>query len=152
MKYDRRRPMERPRPAFAALARAAIEKHVSESRGEHAAWSVGANSVWVRWPLETTRFAYIGIHRHLNWVTGEVGMSHAPLELSALHALPGEPATPAEGYRIRLGQLLADQDRWWPTGHDENALIERLEWMALQLRVRGLGYFSRFPEPARAER
>jgi len=152
MKYDRRRPMERPRPSFATLARAAIEKHVAEARGADAWWSLGTNAVWVRWPLESSLFAYLGVNRHLNWVSGEAGMSRAAVELGALHALPGEPAAPVEGYRIRLGHLLEGHDRWWPAGPVETGLIERLEWLALQLRVKGIAYFSRYPEPARSER
>ena len=152
MKYDRRRPMERPRPGFAALARAAIEKHVPETRAADASWSLGANAVWVRWTLEASRFAYLGLHRHLNWLSGEAGISRAPVALADLHALPGEPSGPVAGYRIRLGHLLDDQDRWWPAGPDQGQLIERLEWLALQLRVKGNAFFSRFQEPARAER
>ena len=108
--------------------------------------------VWVRWPLEGGMFAYLGIHRHLNWVSGEAGISRAPVELGELHPLPGLPALPVEGYRIRLGHLLEDQDRWWSTGTSEPELVERLEWLALQIRVKGNAYFSRFPEPARSER
>ena len=152
MKFDRRRPMERPRPPFGALARAAIEKHVAMSRGEAAEWALGPNAVWVRWPAEA-RFHYLGINRHLNWVSGEFGVSWAPVPLSDLYSLPGTPPGKVDGYRIRLGHLLEDNDRWWPVGHGESFLIERLEWLALQLRVKGAAYFSRWPaEPAGAER
>lgn len=152
MKYDRRRPMERPRPSFSTLARAAIEKHVPEARGPEAWWSLGNNAVWVRWPIDSAVFAYLGINRHLNWVSGEAGISRAPVALGALYALPGVPALPVDGYRIRLGHLVENNDRWWPVGHGETELIDRLEWLALQLRVKGNAYFSRYPEPARSER
>jgi hypothetical protein len=151
MKFDRRRPMERPRLSFATLARAAIEKHLPETRGPEAAWSLGPNAVWVRWPVEGSLFAYLGINRHLNWVSGEAGIARAPLELGVLHPLPGAPSQPVEGYRVRLGHLMEDQDRWWPAGPGESQLIERLEWLALQLRVKGQAYLGRFLEPVRTE-
>jgi hypothetical protein len=132
------------RKSFAVVARAAIEKHVPESRtAADAHWVLAPNAVWVRWPREGGRFAYLGVHRHLDWVSGEAGISDEPQELDDLMPIPGVSEGPRLGYRVRLGFLLDGQDRWWPAGPDEPALIERLEWMALQLRVRGEAYFAR---------
>ncbi len=134
------------RKSFAVLARAAIEKHVPESRTATAHWALGPNAVSVRWPREGGRFAYLGIHRHLDWVTGEAGISPEPRELRDLVPIPGVSAGPGPGCRVRLGYLLDGQDRWWPASPHEPALIERLEWMALQLRVKGEAYFGRWRE------
>ena len=144
---ERRKSPSLARPSFASLAREAIEKHVPEARDPEAWWSLGNNAVWVRW-REAEGFAYLGIHRHLQWLGGEVGASREPSMLGELFPLPGPVATPVPGYRIRLGHLLEGEDRWWPVGPDQQSLIDRLEWLALQLRVKGKAYFSRFPEPA----
>jgi hypothetical protein len=131
------------RKSFALLARAAIEKHVPESRPGEAHWALARNAVWVRWPREDGRFAYLGIHRHLDWVSGEAGTSDDPRELEDLTPVPGVSRGPGRGGRVRLGVLLEGEDRWWPVGPDEPALIGRLEWMVLQLRVKAEAYFAR---------
>ena len=131
------------RKSFAVVARAAIEKHVPESREAAAHWVLAPNAVWVRWPREDGRFAYLGLHRHLDWVTGEAGVSREPQDLRDLVSIPGVSDSRGPGYRVRIGYLLDGQDRWWRAGADEPDLIERLEWMALQLRVKGEAYFSR---------
>ena len=135
------------RPSFATLARAAIEKHVPESRGSEAWWSLANNAVWVRWPLESIGFAYLGLHRHLQWLSGEVGISRESTSLGELFQLPGSAVMPVPGYRIRLGHLIEGEDRWWPVGPNQHSFIEQLEWLALQLRVKGASYFRRYPEP-----
>jgi hypothetical protein len=145
---ERRKQPNPSRPSFGTLAREAVEKHVPEVRTPDAWWSIGNNALWVRWPVERGVYAYLGIHRHLGWVSGEAGVSREPQELSALFPLPGVPAAPVPGYRIRLGHLLEGQDRWWPAGNDLPTLVERLEWLALQLRVKGNAYFSHYPAPA----
>jgi len=137
------------RKGFAVVARAAIEKHVPESRAAAAHWVLAANAVWVRWPREDGRFAYLGIQRHLDWVNGEAGISREPHELRDLVPIPGISTGPAPGHRVRIGYLLDGQDRWWPAGADERALSERLEWMALQLRVKAEPYFGRRREDLR---
>jgi hypothetical protein len=126
-----------------------IEKHAPETRTSEAWWSVANNDVWVRWPAGDA-FAYMALHRHLDWMSGEAGISREPREMSELFPLPGIPAVPVPGYRIRLGHLLDGNDRWWPTGEDERELIERIEWLVLQLRVKGAAYFRRYPAPAGA--
>jgi len=132
-------------PSFSQLARHALEKHVPEARGPLAWWSLANNAVWVRWPADGGEFAYIGLHRHLDWLSGEAGMSPEPSELGALFPLPGIPAAPVPGYRIKLGHLLEVDDIWWPAGESLAELTERLEWLALQLRVKGAAYFRRYP-------
>jgi hypothetical protein len=141
---ERRASVPSGRPSFSSLAREAILKHVPEARAADAWWSVANNAVWVRWTLESGSYAYLGIHRHLDWISGETGISHEPVDLGLLFPLPGVPAGPVPGWRIRLGHLIEGDDRWWPAGEDEAELIERLEWMALQLRVKGCAYFRRY--------
>jgi len=139
-------------PPFSQLARHALEKHVPESRDSRAWWSLANNAVWVRWPVDDVGYAYIGLHRHLDWLSGEAGMSREPSELGALFPLPGVPAAPVPGYRIKLGHLLDVDDIWWPAGDTLAEHIERLEWMALQLRVKGAAFFRRYPVPEHALR
>ena len=146
MMNERRAAPGTQRSTFASLARAAVEKHVPESRTGSAHWSFRPNAIAVRWALDGAGFAYIGLYRHLDWLSGEAGFSREPHELADLFPLPGAPAGPVAGYRIRLGFLLEGEDRWWSAGADERALIERFEWMALQLRVRGEAYFRRHGE------
>ncbi len=131
------------RASFAALARTALEKHFSESRVPGAEWGSKANFGWVRIPHESGGFLYLGLRRHLDWVTGEVGVSSQPRELDALElrAEPGESSDP--GYRIRLGHLLHDEDKWWPSGKSEKDLVERLDWLALQMRVKARTFFQK---------
>ena len=148
MKERRQATIGGERRSFASLARTAIEKHVPEARIATAWWSLGTNSLWIRWAFGGG-YAYLGLHRHLDWLSGEVGVSREPVEMGALYALPGVPALTVPGYRIRLGHLLESGDRWWPAGDTEGELIERLEWLVLQLHVKGTAYFRRYPEGQR---
>lgn len=129
------------RRSFALLARAALEKHIPEARTGGAHWGVKPNFGWVRWPGESGGWVYMGLRRHLDWVTGEVGISAEPGELDALElrAEPGESNRP--GYRVRLGHLLHDEDKWWPAGASEKELQERLEWLSLQMRFKVEKFF-----------
>ncbi|HYM80956.1 MAG TPA: hypothetical protein VEY91_06040 [Candidatus Limnocylindria bacterium] len=147
MKSRPERESAAPGPPFSKLARSAIEKHVPEVRSSEAWWSLANNNVWVRWPAGDV-FAYLALHRHLDWISGEAGISREPHEIGELFPLPGVPAALVPGYRIRLGHLLDGDDRWWATGEGESELIERLEWLVLQLRVKGAAYFRRYPPPA----
>lgn len=144
MTSERRASVPHERQSFSTLAREAIRKHAPESMAAEAWWSVANNAVWVRWVLEPGSFAYLGIQRHLDWISGETGISHEPVELGRLFPLPGVPAGPVPGWRIRLGHLTEGDDRWWPAGSNEAELIERLEWMVLQLRVKGGAYFRHY--------
>ena len=129
------------RKSFAMLAREALEKHFPEARTASAHWGMKPNFGWVRWPLDDGCWAYMGLRRHLNWVTGEVGISAEPLELDALE-LRAEPAESCDpGYRVRLGHLLHEEDKWWPAGTSEKELTERLEWLALQMHFKVEKFF-----------
>lgn len=131
--------------SFARHARAALEKYLPEARTDATSWRAGANEAWVRFPRADGLYGYVGLRRHLDWVTGEAGVSREPRELGERFALPGTSEDEVPGYRIRLGELLHAEDRWWPAGQTEPELIERLEWLALQLAVKSGSYFRRWP-------
>jgi hypothetical protein len=132
------------RVSFAKLARQALEKHVPEARGAGVEWGEKPNLGWLRWPREGGGYVYLALRRHLNWVTGEVGVSPDARDLATLE-LRADPAPGADAaWRVRLGHLLHDEDTWWPTGPAEKTLTERLEWLALEMRVK-LGRLMRQP-------
>lgn len=139
---DQRGNHEHPRPTFAQLARVAIERAVPETRVPEAEWHPGINETWVRWPMNG-RFAYLDLHRHLNWITGEYGDASAPVPMRELPLLPGPVPAGTPGARIRLGDLVGEDQRSWHAGSDQQSLGEMLERMAIELRVRGLTYFQR---------
>jgi hypothetical protein len=139
---EQRRNSEKPRVPFSAIARLAIERAVPETCATEAEWHERINDAWVRWPLEGG-FAYLRIHRHLDWITGEFGIASQAADLKALTLLPEAEQPGSPGALIRLGDLLEEADRWWRAGADQKALAERMEWMALELRVRGSAYFHR---------
>jgi hypothetical protein len=130
---------------FARQARAALEKYLPESRTGGARWGSSANLAWVRWRREDGVHVYAALRRHLDWVTGETGLSREPRELSDLPVLAALPAADAFAFRIRLGDVLHEEDRWWPAGAGERELVERLEWLALQLAVKGGALLRRWP-------
>ena len=131
--------------SFSRHARAALEKHLPEARSTDAHWSIGANLAWVRVPRPDGLYGYFALRRHLDWVTGEAGLSRAPAALAVLFLLPGTPKHGVPGFRIRLGDLLHGEDRWWPAGESEAELMDCLERLALQLAVKGGAYFRRWP-------
>jgi len=138
---EQRRSLEKPRVPFSAIARMAIEHAVPETRAPQAEWHEKINDAWVRWPLEGG-YAFLRLHRHLDWITGEFGIAREAVAIDALTLLPEEsPKSP--GAMIRLGDLLGEPDRWWNAGADQKALAERLDWMALELRVNGSAHFHR---------
>lgn len=120
----------------------AIERTVPETRTAEAAWHERTNEAWVRWPHDGG-FAYLRIHRHLDWIAGEFGVAREDVTVSALTLLPELEAPESPGARISLGDLLDEADRWWKAGADQKALAERLEWIALELRVKGSAFFHR---------
>lgn len=130
---------------FAGHARAALEMHVPEARTAAAYWSLGTNVAWVRFLREDGLYGYFALRRHLDWVSGEAGLSREPLQLDELVPVPGPMPADAGGYRIRLGELLHGRDRWWPAGRNGSQLAERLRYLALQLAVRGGAHFRRWP-------
>jgi len=123
------------------LARAAIEHHVPETRAASATWHLGPNHVWVRWPHDG-RWRYLGLVRHLDWLSAEVGLSSTPAEMDAL-ALHPEAAAGEPGVRVRLGDLLNEGDRWWRAGAREQELTQRLEWMVLQCVTKAPMFLAR---------
>ena len=143
---------EKPRTAtasrpvvFARQARAALERHVPEACSLAAHWSLGTNEAWVRFPREDGLYGYFALRRHLDWVSGEAGLSREPRQLGELASFPGAGAGEVAGYRIRLGELLHGRDRWWPVGKNAVDLGERLHFLALQLAVKGGAHFRRWP-------
>jgi hypothetical protein len=128
------------RARFARVARAAIEQGVAEARTPGAQWGFKPNFAWVRWALPDGWHASIGLRRHLDWVTGELGLSRAPADLDALPLLAqarfDTEDVQARGGRVRLGLLLGGDDQWWPAGQTERDLEETLGRLALQLRVK----------------
>jgi hypothetical protein len=130
---------------FSGLARRAIEKHLPEARGNAALWAIAPNEACVRIRLEDGRYFYVALRRHLDWVSGEVGISREPVALRELTPEPGPAATGAIGMRMRAGDLLHGDDRWWPAGDDERALLASLEFLALQLAVKGRARYRRAP-------
>jgi len=147
MEEHRRNHVAGARVAFAELAREAIARAVPEARESAAHWHLGINMAWVRFP-EDGRWTFIGLHRHLDWLSGDAGNAFEPCAMDDLFALPGVPERVVFGHRVRLGDLLGGEDRWWRAGADEHALSERLQWMALQLRVKGRSFFLNHPAPS----
>ncbi len=142
---ERRQPHgDGPRASFAELAQEAIRRAVPEARGADAHWELGLNMAWVRFP-EDGRWTFIGLHRHLDWLSGDAGSASEACGMADLFPLPGVPERPAPGRRVRLGDLLVGEDRWWRAGADQAVMSARLEWMAIQLRVKGRSYFLHHP-------
>jgi len=137
----------RPSRSFASRARVVIEKHMPEAREPAAHWGSRPNLCWVRWPRAGGGFAYLALRRHLGWVTGEAGLALEPLDLNAL-PVGGAGAPPdTMGLRVRLAELLGEEDRWWPAGASAEELSRRLEWIVLQIRVKAEAFFARHPLP-----
>ena len=141
------KPGGRPSRSFAARARSAIEKQVPETRTPEAHWGARPNLCWVRWPRAGGGFSYLALRRHLGWLTGEAGAALAPVELGALPLGAAEAPPDAPGYRVRLAELLGEEDRWWPAGDTTEELIRQLEWIVLQIRVKADAFFARRPLP-----
>lgn len=139
------------RASFAQRACAAIEKHVGEARSPSAEWTTSINLAWLRWRREDGCWFYLGLRRHLDWVSGEAGIAREPMPLEQLPLIAADDPLPAGaiGYRIRLGHLLHDEDRWWPAGATSTEEREQVEWLALQLRISAEGQFRRRPPPTR---
>ena len=138
------------RRPFALLGRAALEHHVPEARTAAAHWGLESNLAWMRRPLEDGRFGYLALRRHLDWVTGEVGVSDAALDLEELPLLAGPfpgpgGRDPGPRWRIRLGALLHDEDRWWRVDDvwaidlRERKLVELLPGTVPEMRSRYTG-------------
>lgn len=146
--------MEQPRPdrrgrapnpnraTLGALVRVAVRNRIRESRAEDTYWQSTHNLGWARWTCEDGRFVFCGIRRKHSWITGEMGISHEPVDLDALVLVPSLPTAPGETCRIQLGMLLHGTDKWWSFGANEKGLIERLDWIALQMNLRLYSFLS----------
>lgn len=134
---------------FARLARAAIEKQFPPARTPAAEWRIAPGHVWVSWPREDGLIEAVGARRHLDWVTGEAALMREPRDPDTLPAWTGDdvPGGAREGYRIRLGDLIGDGDRWWPAGAGTTELARQLEWITVQLMAKAEAHFSRHPLP-----
>jgi len=120
---------------FPEMAREALEKHVPEARTEAAVWGRRPGIVWVGWRRPDGRHSSIALRRHLDWATGEVGISPEPV---AHDVLPLELGVSFDkpAFRVRLGVLMHEEDRWWPVGKTTREIRERLEGLVLQLRAK----------------
>ena len=134
---------------FPEMAREALRKHVPEARTESAVWAHRPGIVWVRWQRDG-HYASIALRRHLDWTTGELGISPEPLDHEKLPLEIGvDFAKPA--FRVRLGVLLQQEDRWWPVGRTTREIRERMEGLVIQLRSK-LGRLERRESVSRRSR
>ena len=92
----------------------------------------------------------LALRRHLGWVTGEAALAVEPLDLDDLPLGVTGALPDAAGYRVRLGELLGGEDRWWPAGSGEEETGRQLEWIVLQIRVKADAWFARHPLPRTA--
>jgi hypothetical protein len=131
--------------SFAILARAAIEKHVPEARGPRPHWGLRPNLAWVRWARPGGGFSYLALRRHLNWLAGEAALASEARELEDLPLGATDAPPDAAGYRVGLGEMIGESDRWWPAGASAVETSRQLEWIVLQLRVKADAWFARHP-------
>lgn len=120
---------------FPEMAREALLQHVPEARTEAAAWGRRPGMVWVRWQRADGKHVSIALRRHLDWVTGEVGLSPEPVDHDTLPLELGLDYT-KPAFRIRLGVLMHEEDRWWPVGETTREIRERLNGLVLQMRAK----------------
>lgn len=135
---------------FTRLARAAIEKQFPPARTPGAEWHAAPGHIWVSWTRGDGSIQAVGARRHLDWITGEAALMRASRDPDALPAWTGDDVPPGagQGYRIRLGDLLGDGDRWWPAGAGTGELAAQLEWIMIQMMVKLEAHFARHPLPA----
>jgi hypothetical protein len=120
---------------FPEMARDALLKHIPEARTEDVTWGRSPGLVWVRWVREDGKHVSIGLRRHLDWVTGEIGLSPEPVPHEALPLEVGENFD-QPAFRLRLGVLMHEEDRWWPVGNTTREIRECLEGLVLRLRAK----------------
>jgi len=120
---------------FPEMAREILMQHVPEARTEAAVWGRSPGIVWVRWQRRDGKHVSVALRRHLDWVTGELGLSPEPVPHEELPLEIGQDLhQPA--FRVRLGVLLHEEDRWWPVGETTREIRERLTSLVLQLRAK----------------
>jgi hypothetical protein len=103
--------------------------------------------VWVRWRRPDGAYSSIALRRHLDWATGEVGLSPDPMDHDRLPLEVGVDFAKS-AFRVRLGVLLQQEDRWWPVGSTTREIRECFEDLVLQLRTK-LGRLDRGPALSR---
>ena len=135
---------------FTRLARAAIEKRFPPARTQGAEWQIAPGHIWVSWTRGDGSIQAVGARHHLDWVTGEAALMRERSNPDTLPAWTGDEVPPGatQGYRVRLGDLLGDGDRWWPAGDGTRELAAQLEWIAIQMMVKIDAHFARHPLPA----
>lgn len=130
------------RQLFGDLVRFAVRSRIREVRAVDTFWHSSSNLGWARWTGEDGRLIYCGVRRKHSWITGEMGISPQPLILDELTLVPTLPSAPTEECRIQLGMLLHGTDKWWSFGGTEKGLIERLDWIALQMNLRMYSFLA----------
>ena len=120
---------------FPEMAREILMQHVPEARTEAAAWGRRPGIVWVRWQRNDGKYVSIALRRHLDWVTGELGVSPEPVPHEGLPLEIGQDFN-QPAFRIRLGVLMHEEDRWWPVGETTREIQARLTSLVLQLRAK----------------
>lgn len=137
------------RRTFGELAKAALHLRLRDARGQSVRWTVAPNKAWVSWLREDGRHAYASLRRQSDFITGELGASLVALELDDLPQVETVTDTPAEGCRIALGTLLHGHSKTWSSGGSEEALIQRLDWLAQQLHLRLYAFMASTAPPAK---
>lgn len=130
------------RKTFGELVRVAIRRRVPDARSSVATWTTAPNLGWARWAREEGRYAYCGMRRRHDGITGELGVSLTAVDLDQVPLVHSLTSPPAEGCRVQLGTLLNGQEQWWSSGGSEKTLIERIDWIAVQLQLRMLAFLS----------
>ncbi len=125
------------RAQFGTLVHGRFQARVRETIACTTLLVVAPNIGWARWQLEDGRYVYLCIRRRMDFLTGELGVSLQPLTVEELHPIQTLDALPARGAcRIQLGFLLEGREKWWSSGGSEKTLIERMDWLTLQLQAR----------------
>ena len=114
----------------------ALRRRIREMRSGEAHWAIGHNVGWVRWDLEDGRHAFCAIRRRADLLTGELGVSHAPVDIEFLPLRSKPAGAGVEGCRVSLGDILHGREQWWSSGGTEKGLHDRLDWIAQQLQMR----------------
>lgn len=129
-------PGDAPRASLGQLAHEALRRRLPETRAAGTHWEAGPNVGWVRWVTEDGRFVYCAIRRRAHLITAELGVAAAEVPIDELPRVTAMSDARGDGWRIALGPLLHGHEKWWSSGGNEKAFLERLDWLALQLRLR----------------
>ncbi len=129
-------PGDVPRASLGQLAHLALRRRLPESRTAGTRWEASANVGWVRWPTEDGRFVYCAIRRRSHLITAELGVATMDVSIDELPRVTAIADARSDGWLIALGHLLHGHEKWWSSGGNEKAFLERLDWLALQLQLR----------------